>query len=404
MKNRAALIFIFVTLTIDAMAIGLIIPVMPDLLRDIQGGDMGNAAIWGGILATVFAAMQFVFGPTIGSLSDQFGRRPVLLISMFIMAVDYVVMGLAHSIWALIVLRVIGGIAASTQSTAAAFISDLSPADKKSTNFGIIGAAFGIGFVLGPLLGGVLGEYGVRVPFFVAAGIAMANLGLGLFVLPETVTDTIRRPFDAKRANPLGALLQIRQMPGLAWLLVVFFLYEVAFYVYPAIWPYFTQIQFGWGPGMVGLSLTIFGVAIAVVEGVLIRYLIPGLGERRVMLYGFLFNIGIFTVLGLITSGFWALALAPISALGAVVVPTMRGLISKQAGDDAQGEIQGIIASTQSLAIIIAPLVLTNVFFASTRAQTWYYLPGAAFLLAAVITVLALVIFLLQPARVVSGK
>ncbi|MGB0797832.1 MAG: MFS transporter [Planktomarina sp.] len=397
MNKRLAFLFIIMTLIIDAMGIGLIIPVMPDLLQDVTGGDLGNAAIWGGIMSTVFAGMQFLVGPTLGSLSDRYGRRPILLISMAVFAVDFLIMGLAHSMWLLLLTRVIGGIAAATQSTAAAFISDISTPENRSANFGLIGATFGIGFVLGPLLGGVLGEYGFRVPFFAAAGLAFANLILGYFVLPETVTDAIRRPFDAKRSNPLGALAQIRKMPGLSRFLFVFFVYELAFYAYPAVWAYFTKEQFGWDSRMVGFSLAAFGISIAVVEGYLIRIILPWLGERKTLIYGFMFNIVIFSVLGFITSGMWTLMLTPITALGAIVVPTMRGIIAKKAADNQQGEVQGIVASVQSLAVIIAPLILTNVFFATTRPDTVFYLPGAAFLVAAVFVVIALAIFMTRP-------
>ena len=290
MNKRLAFVFIIVTLTIDAMGIGLIIPVMPELLREIGGGDLGNAAIWGGVLSTVFAAMQFLVGPTLGSISDRYGRRPVLLISLGVIAVDFVVMGLAHSIWLLVITRIIGGIAAATQSTAAAFISDISTPENRSANFGILGATFGVGFVLGPLLGGLLGEFGFRVPFFAAAGLATLNLILGYFVLPETVTDKIRRPFDPTRSNPLGALRQIRKITGLARFLLVFFLYEFALYVYPAVWVYFSKTQFGWNSTMIGVSLASFGVSIAVVQGLLIRHIIPKLGERKAIVFGLIFN------------------------------------------------------------------------------------------------------------------
>ena len=307
MNKRLAFTFIIITLTIDAMGIGLIIPVMPDLLQQIEGGDLGNAAIWGGILATVFAVMQFIFGPTIGSLSDRFGRRPVLLVSLVIIAVDFIVMGLAHSIWLLVFTRIIGGIAAATQATAAAFISDISTPENRSANFGILGATFGVG----PLMGGLLGEVGLRVPFFAAAALATLNLILGYFVLPETVTDQTRRPFDIKRANPLGALTQIRLIPGLSRFLLVFFLYEFAFYVYPAVWVYYAKAQFGWDSGMLGVSLASFGISVAVVEGILIRRILPWLGERRAIVLGFIFSIGIFVVLGFLTSGFWGIVVSP---------------------------------------------------------------------------------------------
>ena len=397
MNKRLAFTFIIITLTIDAMGIGLIIPVMPDLLQQIEGGDLGNAAIWGGILATVFAVMQFIFGPTIGSLSDRFGRRPVLLISLVIIAVDFIVMGLAHSIWLLVFTRIIGGIAAATQATAAAFISDISTPENRSATFGILGATFGVGFVLGPLMGGLLGEVGLRVPFFAAAALATLNLILGYFVLPETVTDQTRRPFDIKRANPLGALTQIRLIPGLSRFLLVFFLYEFAFYVYPAVWVYYAKAQFGWDSGMLGVSLASFGISVAVVEGILIRRILPWLGERRTIVFGFIFSIGIFVVLGFLTSGFWALLLAPISALGSVVIPAMRGIFANKAEANQQGEIQGIVSSTQSLAVIFAPLVLTYVFYASTRPDGPIFLPGAPFLLAAAIVGLTLTLFVTRP-------
>ena len=404
MNKRLAFVFIIITLTIDAMGIGLIIPVMPELLREIGGGDLGNAAIWGGVLSTVFAAMQFLVGPTLGSMSDRYGRRPVLLISLVVIAVDFVVMGLAHSIWLLVITRIIGGIAAATQSTAAAFIADISTPENRSANFGILGATFGVGFVLGPLLGGLLGEFGFRVPFFAAAGLATFNLILGYFVLPETVTDKIRRPFDPARSNPLGALRQIRKITGLARFLVVFFLYEFAFYVYPAVWVYFSKTQFGWNSAMIGLSLASFGISIAVVQGLFIRHIIPKLGERKTIVFGLIFNISVFLVLGFITSAFWAFLLAPVSALGAIVIPAMRGIMANKAEDNQQGEVQGIVASTQSLAVIFAPLVLTYVFYASTRPESSFNLPGAPFLFSAAIVSLSLAIFVTRQKGSISER
>ena len=404
MNKRLAFVFIIITLTIDAMGIGLIIPVMPELLREIGGGDLGNAAIWGGVLSTVFAAMQFLVGPTLGSMSDRYGRRPVLLISLVVIAVDFVVMGLAHSIWLLVITRIIGGIAAATQSTAAAFIADISTPENRSANFGILGATFGVGFVLGPLLGGLLGEFGFRVPFFAAAGLATFNLILGYFVLPETVTDKIRRPFDPARSNPLGALRQIRKITGLARFLVVFFLYEFAFYVYPAVWVYFSKTQFGWNSAMIGLSLASFGISIAVVQGLFIRHIIPKLGERKTIVFGLIFNISVFLVLGFITSAFWAFLLAPVSALGAIVIPAMRGIMANKADDNQQGEVQGIVASTQSLAVIFAPLVLTYVFYASTRPESSFNLPGAPFLFSAAIVSLSLAIFVTRRKGSISER
>lgn len=245
---RLPLVFIMITVVIDAMGIGLIMPVMPDLLTEVQGGSLANAAIWGGILSTSFAVMQFLFGPVIGGLSDRFGRRPVLLVSLVVMALDYVVMALAGSIWLLLAGRIVGGITAATHSTANAYIADISKPEDKAANFGLIGAAFGIGFVLGPVIGGLLAEYGTRAPFYAAAVLAALNAVFGYFVLKETVTDKIRRPFLWRRANPFGAFKALGQFPELKKLLFVFFIYQVAFGVYPAIWSYFGKARFGWGP------------------------------------------------------------------------------------------------------------------------------------------------------------
>ena len=395
---RLALTFIIITLTIDAMGIGLILPVLPSLIQDITGADLGTAAIWGGIMTTIFAGCQFLFGPIVGSLSDRYGRRPILLGSLFIVAVDFVIMGLAHAMWLLILTRIIGGIATSTQSTAAAFIADISPPEKKAANFGLIGAAFGIGFVLGPVIGGLLGELGPRMPFFAAAGLAAINMVFGYFVLPETVDEKIKRPFELRRANPFGALKSIGNLPGLQRMLLLIFLYECAFIVYPAIWAYFTPERFGWSESMVGLSLACFGVAMAFVQGVMIRLIIPRFGERATILYGFFFNIGIFTALGFIENGWVVLAMTPITAFGAVVNPAIQGLMSQRAADNQQGELQGIITSAKALALIVSPLVMTQLFFLYTR-EDGLYLPGAPFLLSAFLIFCCLVVFVTRKRR-----
>ncbi|MCC5975838.1 MAG: MFS transporter, partial [Rubellimicrobium sp.] len=239
--NRKALAFILFSLMLDAMGIGLILPVMPDLLAEVTGGSIGTAAVWGGILATSFAAMQFLFGPVLGALSDRFGRRPVLLLSLLVMSLDYLVMAVAGSIWLLLGARIVGGITAATQGTAAAYIADISPPEKKAANFGLIGAAFGLGFVLGPVLGGLLAEFGTRAPFLAAAGLSAANLVFGWLVLPETVTDRIRRPFRLARANPLGAVRVFARVPGVGGFLLLFFVYDFAFIVFPAVWAFFTK-------------------------------------------------------------------------------------------------------------------------------------------------------------------
>jgi DHA1 family tetracycline resistance protein-like MFS transporter len=397
-QRKRAFAFILVTLTLDAMGIGLILPVMPDLIAEVSGGTIGTAAIWGGILATIFAVMQFIFGPILGSLSDRYGRRPVLLISLLVMTLDYLVMAVAGSIWLLFATRVVGGITAATMATASAFIADISKPEEKSANFGLVGAAFGLGFVLGPVIGGLLGEFGTRAPFYAAAALGALNLAFGYYVLPETVTDKIRRPFNLHRANPFGAFRALGQLDGVRRLIFLVFLYEFAFIVYPATWAYFTKEAFGWSPGMVGGSLALFGVGMAIVQGGLIRIALRRFGERVTIIYGISFNFLAFVILTMISTGWVALVFIPLTALGAVVTPALQGLMSQQAGDDQQGELQGVISSAKSMAAIFSPLVMTQLFWAYTN-DTGIYLPGAAFALSAALMILCMVVFLGRPRR-----
>ncbi len=391
--------FILITTMIDSMGIGLIMPVMPDLIREVAGGDLASAATWGGLLATVFAVMQFLCGPAVGSLSDRFGRRPVLLSALFIMTLDYLVMAVAGTIWLLFVGRVLGGMTAATYATAAAYMADISRPGEKAANFGLISAAFGVGFVLGPLLGGLLGEFGARAPFWAAAALAAANTAFGWFVMPETVTDRIRRPFSWARANPLGALFQVGRLPGVGRLLLLFFFYELAFFVFPVVWAYYTRARFGWEPGMVGVSLAAFGLSIAVVQGGMIRLILRTWGERRTVLYGLVFNALAFLAFAVVHSGALALALTPLTALGAVVTPALQGMMSRIAPDDAQGELQGVLTSVAAIATILAPLVMTQIFAAFTRQGAAVQMPGAPFLLSAVLMLVCILVFVSRPRR-----
>jgi DHA1 family tetracycline resistance protein-like MFS transporter len=397
MNKRLAVTFILISVMLDSMGIGLIMPVMPDLIQEVEGQGLGAAAVWGGILATIFAAMQFVFGPTVGNLSDRYGRRPVLIISLVIMAFDYVLMALAHTIWLLIIGRIIGGITAATQSTSAAYMADISKPEDKAANFGLIGAAFGVGFVLGPLMGGVLAEYGTRAPFWAAAILASANAVFGYYVLPETVTDRIRRPFEWRRANPFGAFKNIGQLPGLKRLMLITFVYTVAFFVYPGVWAYYGAEMFDWGPGMIGLSLGVFGVGIAVVQGFLIRPIINRIGERKAVIFGLSIDVLAFIALGFVTNGWVALALTPLTALGSIAGPALQGIMSRTASDDQQGELQGTVTSINAVATILAPLMVTQTFWYFTTDSAPFYLPGAPFLLSAVLTVGCIVVFVQTP-------
>lgn len=394
MRARLPLLFILTTLMIDAMGIGLVIPVMPQLIRDIEGGTLAQAALWGGIFSTAYAVMQFLCGPLLGTLSDRFGRRPVLLITLTIMALDYVVIAVAMNVWVLLFGRIIGGIAASTRSVATAFIADISSPEEKAARFGLVGAAFGLGFVLGPLMGGLLAELGTRAPFWAAAALAAANMLLGLMVLPETVTDRIRRPFSWKRANPLGALLDLGRQERVGRLTFMFFLYQTAFFVYPAIWAYYAQERFDWGPRTIGLSLGLFGISLAIVQGWLIRYVLAWLGDRKTVLYGILFNAAAFLALAMVSSGTVALILTPLAALGAVVIPALQAMMSRAIPDNAQGGLQGLLTSAGALAMIVSPAVMSQVFWVATAESTPVYLPGAPFLVSMLLMVVCAIVFL----------
>jgi len=391
---RPAVIFIVLTVMIDAMGIGLIIPVMPDLIEEVQAANLSRAALWGGVLATAFAVMQFLFSPLVGGLSDRFGRRPVLLISLTVMALDYVVMAVAGSIWLLLLGRIVGGISAATGATASAYMADISAPQDRSANFGLIGAGFGIGFVLGPVAGGFLAEFGTRAPFWAAAALAAGNVLFGWFVLKETVAVKLRRAMSWRRANPLGAVRHLSNLPGIRRLLLVYFLYHLAFAVYPSVWSYFGKAQFDWSPAMIGGSLALFGLAMALVQGVIIRPVLARFGERGTVLFGYVFSVATFFLIAIVTSGTAIMVLTPLAALAGVIPAALQGIMSQAVAQDSQGELQGVLTSASALAMVVAPLVMTATFAAFTAPGAAYYFPGAPFLLSMLLTLLAVSIFL----------
>lgn len=381
--GRLAVTFLVITMVIDAMGIGLIIPVMPDLILSfLPGASLAQAALWGGTLATLFAAMQFLFGPLLGSLSDRFGRRPVLLGSLIFMAADYVLMAAAGTIWLLFAARAVGGITAATQSTATAYMADISAPGQKAARFGLIWAGFGLGFVLGPVLGGLLGTLGPRAPFWAAAALAALNAGFGALVLRESLPPARRRALSLARANPLGALRHFGRVAGLAPMLAGLFLFQLSTGVYPAIWPYFTQARFGWDTGLVGLSLGLYGMGLALVQGVLIRPLTARLGPRATVAWGLAATAAAMLALGLVTSGTLALVLTPLAALGAVTTPALQSVMSDIAREDEQGALQGLLSSVAALSMILSPMIMTAIFFAATRPGTGRDWPSAPFGLA----------------------
>lgn len=392
-KTRLPVLFILITVTLDAMGIGLILPVIPDLIREVRGVSLSDAALWGGILSASYAVMQFGCSPTLGNLSDRFGRRPVLLVSMAVLAADYVIMAVAGSIWLLLLGRVIAGAAAATHSTALAYMADITDGSKRAQNFGLISAGFGIGFIFGPALGGLLGGLDPRAPFVAAACLAALNFGFGYFVLPESLPKERRRALDWRRANPAGALRAVGRLPGVRALLAVMLAYQIANFTYPAIWAYYIQGAFGWDARMVGLSLAAYGVAIAVVQAGLIRAILPRLGETRAVVWGLILNTACLVLYGFATQGWMIWVLIPISAVGAIVAPAMQGVMSRAAGPDAQGELQGVLSSISALSMILSPLIMTQAFFWFTRPEGAIWLPGAPFLIAAVLMAGAFVIY-----------
>ena len=394
--GRLPIFVITATVTLDAMGVGLIMPVMPALLREVDGGSLAQAAVWGGIMSAAFAVMQFLFGPVVGALSDRWGRRPVLLISLLAMAADYVIMALAGSLWLLLVGRILGGITAATHSTANAYMADISAPHEKAQRFGLLMAGFGVGFVLGPILGGFLAEYGTRAPFWAAGALALANALLGFAVLGESLPRRRRRRFSWARANPFGAFRAVARLAGVAPLLAVFFLFNVATYVYPAVWAFFLTERFGWGEGTIGLSLGIYGLSYALTMAFLVQPTMARLGPRGTVIFGLAMECVTLVLIASLTDGRVLLAMIPIAALGSLAMPALQAAMSDSVAPTAQGELQGLLTSVSALAMATAPVLMTQVFAYFTAAGAPLYLPGAPFFLAAALMVLCLALFLGQ--------
>jgi len=392
--SRFALAFIFITMLIDTIGLGIIIPVSPKIIVALTHDTLGGAAWWGGWLMFVYGLMQFLFAPMIGNLSDRFGRRPVLILSLVAIGIDYLLTGLAPTISWLFVARLLSGIAGAAYPTANAYIADVSPPEKRAANFGLTGAAFGIGFVLGPALGGIIGDaFGPRTPFFVSAAIAFLNAAFGFLVLKESLPLQSRRKFELWRANPLGSLLAVRRYPMVFGLIGVVVLMRLAHDANPAIWSYYTMLKFGWTPALVGYSLMAIGILVALVMGVVTRFVIPRIGETASVTFG------------LVCEGFgflgYALATGAAMLYGAMIVwslsglagPALQGIMSRQVPENEQGELQGALASIGSLTSIIAPLLLTNLFWMFTAPGARIYFPGAPFAAASLFCVAALFVF-----------
>jgi DHA1 family tetracycline resistance protein-like MFS transporter len=390
-RHRAALNFIFVTVMLDMLAFGIIIPVLPHLIVQLIGGSISQAAVWAGAFATLFMLMQFVFSPVQGTLSDRFGRRTVILISSFGLGIDFIVMALAPVLWLLFLGRAVSGVCAASFSTANAYIADITPKEKRAAAFGTLGAAFGIGFIIGPALGGFLGHLHIRLPFWVAAGLSLINFCYGWFVLPESLPKEKRSArFDWRHANPFGAVVLLRRYPQVFGLATVFFLINLAQFSLNSTYVLYTDYRYGWGPQAVGYTLGLVGLCSGLVQAVLVRRLMPQLGERRMILAGLALCVVGYLFFGLASVAWVFLLGIPFLCLGGLSGPPAQAMMTHQVDPHEQGRLQGALTSLASLAGIFGPALFANLFalFISDHAPV-QHLPGAAFVLAAALLLAA---------------
>ncbi len=406
-SRKHALAFIAVTLLLDTIGFGVIMPVMPRLLVELTGENLSRAAVYGGWLGFVYAAMQFVFAPVLGNLSDRFGRRRVLLFAIGALGIDYIVMGFAPTLAWLFVGRAIAGAAGASFTPAYAYVADISPPERRAQNFGIVSAAFGIGFIIGPAIGGLLGSLGPRAPFFAAAALSLINFSYGFFVLPESLPAERRRAFEWRRANPLGTLAQMRKHPVVLGLLGALFLWGVGNQVMPNTWAFYTKLRFGWSEATIGASFAVVGLVMFSSQAIVMRFLVPRLGERRAALIGIASGMAGYAGFGLATAGWMMFAWLASWFFAAIVMPTTVALMSHRISPDAQGELQGAVASLFSLAAIIGPPLMTHLFARFTAPESSVHVPGAAFLAAAGLALGSLLIFWLatrEPAAEPGGE
>ena len=377
---RIALIFSVVLL--DIIGIGIIFPIIPDLLSEVGINENAKAAFWGGLLSSSYALMQFFFSPTIGTLSDIFGRRPVLLLASLLLALDYLVMGFAETIWILFIGRIIGGIAGGTIATGTAYLADISNARDKKKNFAIIGAAFGLGFILGPVVGGLMGEISVRAPFFLSALLSFLNFFLCLFLLPETLKFRSKN-FALKKLNPFFNILNIFKIRTLKGLFFSFFLIAFANTVYPATWSFWGREVFGWSSGMIGFTLACYGFLLFIVQAFIIRLqFFDRLSTKNLMSLSLVCGIIALFSFGFIRSELFVFAIIPIAALSEMVSPTLKAFLSNQIPEMDQGLLQGILNSIVGLTSIIGPISMSYIFSKGASQESFFYIPGAPFLFA----------------------
>lgn len=387
---KRPLFIIVATVLLNSIGFGIIMPVMPKLVMEVTGQGLTQAALYGGWLMFAYAIMQFFFAPVLGNLSDRFGRRRVLLVSLMAFSLDYLVMGWAPTLGWLFAGRFVAGIAAATNSTANAYIADISPAEERPQNFGLLGAAFGVGFIIGPVLGGMLGEYGTRAPFYAAAALGVLNLAFAFFALPESLPRERRRPFELARANPFGAVAQLRKTPIVLALVVAVFLYNLGHFVMPAIWSYYTIERFGWSPREIGYSLGYVGILSVLVQGYFTRIVIPRVGPSVAAYVGLGFALVAFLGYAFAPFGWMMYVVMLVGALSGFTMPALQAIMTSRVAANTQGELQGAIASANALTAVLGPPLMTQLFgyFSSSAAPV--YFPGAAFLAAAILTATSL--------------
>ncbi len=391
-NKKAALGFVFITVLIDVIGLGIIIPVVPDLIRQLTGKGLSRAAELNGLLTFAYAFMQFVCAPIMGNLSDRYGRRPVLLFALLGFGIDYLFQGFAPTLGWLFVGRIIAGMTGASFTTATAYIADVSEPGKRAQNFGLVGAAFGLGFIIGPALGGQLSVFGTRVPFFAAAALSLLNCLYGYFILPESLPAERRRKFEWKRANPVGALTQFKKYPAISGLIISIILVYLSAHAVQSTWLFYNMEKFNWDAKWGGYSLSFIGLMIALVQGLLIRIIIPKLGQERSVYIGLmLYSVG-FILFAFATQG-WQMFLFMVPyALGGIAGPALQGLISNQIPANEQGELQGGLTSLMSASAIVGPVVMTALFSYFTGKDAPFKFPGAPFLVGAILTILSAVL------------
>lgn len=388
-KRQAATGFIFITLMLDVTGLGLILPVLPKLILQLIEGDISDASRYGGLLTFTYAIIQFIFAPVLGALSDQYGRRPVLLFSLFGFALDYLFLSFAPTIGWLFVGRAVAGVTGASITTAMAYIADISTAENRAKNFGMIGAAFGLGFIIGPVIGGLLGSFGPRVPFMVAAGLCFLNCLYGYFILPESLSESNRRKFSFKRANPLGSIRNLAKYPGIRGLIFSLFLVYLAAHAVQSNWSYFTIERFGWDEKMIGISLGVVGLLVAAVQGGLIRVINPKIGNEKSVYAGLLLYAFGLLLFSFATQSWMMFVFLIPYCLGGITGPALQSIITGNVAANEQGELQGIIAGMVSLTSIAGPPVMTGLFSYFTKPGAPVHFPGSAFLLGSVFMLLS---------------